>query len=220
MLSKNLKKVRTRTGWSQERLAEELSVSRQTISKWETGETYPSMRHILTLSEILRCGFNELVEGEELQGGGERVESIELQELSSTETKGLLSNGPRIRNVLLWGVSMAAILTIILTTIVTINFSRSSDSANVAKLEILEKVVDAASNTITFEAGKSTDKKVVGYGVATEGKKFYVKCSFYNEGKPCMAIIYFCNEGDGYTYECQILDDPEYRPAGEYYEVG
>ena len=220
MLSKNLKKVRIRTGWSQERLAEELSVSRQTISKWETGETYPSMRHILTLSEILRCGFDELVEGEKSRDNGERIKFVELQEPSSTEAKALLPNRLRIRHALLWGVSMVAILTIILTAIITINFSRSFDSANVAKLEILEKVVNATSNTITFEAGKNITKEVVGYGIATEGKKFYVKCSFYNDEKPCTAIIYFCDEGDGYTYECQILDDPDYLPAGEYYEVG
>lgn len=63
-LRHNLGKLRTSAGISQEKLAEKMSVARQTISKWENGETYPSTEHILKLSDVLGCNIGDLV-GEE-----------------------------------------------------------------------------------------------------------------------------------------------------------
>ena len=49
---------------SQETLAERVDVSRQSISKWERGESYPTMSNILTLCEIFHCKLNDLVHEE------------------------------------------------------------------------------------------------------------------------------------------------------------
>ena len=57
----NLKKLRKLQKMSQEKLAEKIGVSRQSVSKWETGETYPEMNNILILCKIFGCGINELV---------------------------------------------------------------------------------------------------------------------------------------------------------------
>ncbi|MBO4245564.1 MAG: helix-turn-helix domain-containing protein [Bacilli bacterium] len=46
---------------SQEELADKLGVSRQSVSKWETGENYPSMTNIMCLCTIFKCQINELV---------------------------------------------------------------------------------------------------------------------------------------------------------------
>ena len=46
---------------SQEELAEKVNVSRQSVSKWETGEAYPEMNNILELCKIFRCHINDLV---------------------------------------------------------------------------------------------------------------------------------------------------------------
>ena len=42
-LSENLQFLRQRRGVTQEQLAEELDVSRQSVSKWESGVSYPEM---------------------------------------------------------------------------------------------------------------------------------------------------------------------------------
>ena len=42
-LSENLKKIRKEHNLSQEQLAEKLNVSRQSVSKWESGQAYPEM---------------------------------------------------------------------------------------------------------------------------------------------------------------------------------
>lgn len=57
----NLKKLRKNKKISQETLAERVGVSRQSVSKWETGEAYPEMNNILELCKIFHCHINDLV---------------------------------------------------------------------------------------------------------------------------------------------------------------
>lgn len=57
----NLKQIRKSKNISQEELAERLGVSRQSVSKWETGENYPSMFNIMCLCDIFKCKINNLV---------------------------------------------------------------------------------------------------------------------------------------------------------------
>lgn len=57
----NLRKLRKAKKISQEELAEAVGVSRQSVSKWETGEAYPEMNNILELCKIFRCNIGELV---------------------------------------------------------------------------------------------------------------------------------------------------------------
>ena len=57
----NLKIIRKSKKISQEELAEKLGVSRQSISKWETGENYPTMTNIICLCDIFKCKMNDLV---------------------------------------------------------------------------------------------------------------------------------------------------------------
>ena len=42
-IAKNIKKTRQQKGWTQERLAQELHVTRQAVSSWETGKSEPDI---------------------------------------------------------------------------------------------------------------------------------------------------------------------------------
>lgn len=57
----NLKKLRKAKKMSQEKLAEKMNVSRQSVSKWETGDAYPEMNNLLELCKIFHCRINDLV---------------------------------------------------------------------------------------------------------------------------------------------------------------
>ena len=57
--------LRKEKGYSQEILADKLNVSRQTISKWESGITTPELEKIILLSEIFNISIDELVGKEE-----------------------------------------------------------------------------------------------------------------------------------------------------------
>ena len=48
----NLRKTK---GLSQEELGEELKVSRQTISKWESAQSYPDFQRLVLLSDYFGC---------------------------------------------------------------------------------------------------------------------------------------------------------------------
>ena len=59
-----MKKYRTEAGLSQEALAEQIFVSRQTISNWETGKNYPDINSLLRMSEIFGVSVDVLLKGD------------------------------------------------------------------------------------------------------------------------------------------------------------
>lgn len=59
--SKNLKKLRKEKNLSQEQLAEELNVSRQAISKWESSTAYPEMDKIISLCDKFQVNIDDLL---------------------------------------------------------------------------------------------------------------------------------------------------------------
>lgn len=63
-LPKHLKQYRLDVGLSQEDLARRIFVTRQTISNWERGKTYPDIQSLLLLSEQLDVTIDELVKGD------------------------------------------------------------------------------------------------------------------------------------------------------------
>ena len=56
-----LYELRKQKGLSQEELAHRLNVSRQTISKWEVGESTPDMENLVAISELFGISLDELV---------------------------------------------------------------------------------------------------------------------------------------------------------------
>jgi transcriptional regulator with XRE-family HTH domain len=57
----NLYNLRKSSKMSQEKLAEKMEVTRQSVSKWENGESYPEMEKIMKLCNIFHCKINDLV---------------------------------------------------------------------------------------------------------------------------------------------------------------
>ncbi len=61
-LGKSLYQARKKSGLSQENVAEQLGVSRQTISKWETDETLPDIRQSKKLAMLYHITLDQLIE--------------------------------------------------------------------------------------------------------------------------------------------------------------
>lgn len=69
--------ARKKSGLSQENVAEKLGVSRQTISKWETGETLPDIRQSKRLAVLYHITLDELVEYDfDEQQAREMIDSV------------------------------------------------------------------------------------------------------------------------------------------------
>ncbi len=60
-LGQNIFHHRSRLGWSQDRLAEALEVSRQSVSKWETGSTVPDLDKLMKMCDLFGISLDELV---------------------------------------------------------------------------------------------------------------------------------------------------------------
>ncbi|MBQ8352016.1 MAG: helix-turn-helix transcriptional regulator [Clostridia bacterium] len=65
--------LRKRNGWSQEELAEKLNVSRQSVSKWESGLSVPDLNKVIAMSTLFGVSTDYLLKDE-------------LEEVSASET--------------------------------------------------------------------------------------------------------------------------------------
>jgi len=60
-LGEKLQLLRSRNGISQEELAEKLGISRQSVSKWESGQSIPDLKKLIILSDIYNVTIDSLV---------------------------------------------------------------------------------------------------------------------------------------------------------------
>lgn len=56
-----LYELRKKKGLSQEELANRLNVSRQTVSKWELGDSTPDMEKLIAMSDLFEVSLDELI---------------------------------------------------------------------------------------------------------------------------------------------------------------
>lgn len=85
-LCDKITKLRKMKGLSQEELANELDVSRQSVFKWESGENTPDLEKIKKLAKLFNVTFDELLDDEkDLEVIYQNVKSEETSENSSEQ---------------------------------------------------------------------------------------------------------------------------------------
>ena len=63
-LAEKIMAMRKQRGWSQEELAQQLSVSRQSVSKWESGASIPDLDRIVKMSALFGVSTDYLLKDE------------------------------------------------------------------------------------------------------------------------------------------------------------
>lgn len=63
-LAEKIMELRKRKGYSQEELAHQMNVSRQSVSKWEAGQSTPELERLIELAELFDVTLDELVRGD------------------------------------------------------------------------------------------------------------------------------------------------------------
>ena len=81
--SEKLTEQRRRLGWSQEQLADRLGVTRQSVSKWESGAAMPELVKLIALSELFGVSVDYLVKdhmAEQEQASGNSSDTARLEQ--------------------------------------------------------------------------------------------------------------------------------------------
>ncbi len=63
-ISQQIKKYRLKANLSQEDLANQIYVTRQTISNWENNKSYPDINSLLLMSEVFEISLDQLIKGD------------------------------------------------------------------------------------------------------------------------------------------------------------
>ena len=157
-LGKQVYELRKKANLSQEQLAEKVGVSRQTISKWELGETAPDIKQAQVLSQVFSVSLDELT--------GNDTKEVIYKKVSNTEKlAGLI-----IKVIKIWGIIILACLIVAVVGIVLFGFVRGEGSVefenNVEKVTFTE-VVGEETYVITI----GSDGYFEGIGMSDEIKE-------------------------------------------------
>lgn len=79
--STQVKKYREEMGLTQEELAEKIYVTRQTVSNWENGRSYPDVKSLLLLSALFQVSLDTLVKGD-LKIMKEQIKQEDIKKLN------------------------------------------------------------------------------------------------------------------------------------------
>ena len=105
-VGKKIMELRKKNGLSQEDLAEKVGVARQTISKWELGETSPDLKQAKILSKIFNVSLDELTDND--------IKDILVEKTSNTEKlAGLILKFIRIMTILIIVIPILYIITFV-----------------------------------------------------------------------------------------------------------
>lgn len=100
MLSEKLFKLRKNSGLSQEQLAEQLNVSRQAISKWESGTAVPESEKLVAISNYFGVSVDYLLKDDE--EGKKKATDSEIEEKTKM-VAGITICIAGIVSMVIWG---------------------------------------------------------------------------------------------------------------------
>lgn len=80
-IGSQIKKYRGAQGLSQDALAEKIFVTRQTVSNWETGKTYPDIHSLLLLSSVFNVSLDQLVK-EDIEAMKKEINKADVAEFN------------------------------------------------------------------------------------------------------------------------------------------
>ena len=91
--NEKLIKLRKASGLSQEELGDKVNVARQTISKWELGETTPEMDKLGELSNLFEISIDELVKDN-------AIPNTIIKEIDQRKVESLYKDSQNVKSVI------------------------------------------------------------------------------------------------------------------------
>lgn len=109
ILADKISELRRANQWSQEELAEKLDVSRQSVSKWESGSSIPDLNKLIKLSEIFGVSTDYLIKDNVLTDGVVTVDNGDskgLRNISLDEALNFMELSEHLAGKLALGVAI------------------------------------------------------------------------------------------------------------------
>lgn len=180
----NLYNLRKSSKMSQEKLAEKMKVSRQSVSKWENGESYPEMDKIIKLCNIFHCKINDLVHEDlvDIDSLDEEIimNAVKFNEKKQNEVKSLskiISLIGKIGGIVLKVAIAFVVIAMILIPYIINNVEIKEDKISFKtdnikqiddKLEIYDVIIfdlneDISSEEIISIFEKNSKYEIIGY---------------------------------------------------------
>ena len=103
-IGKKLKEARINSGLTQEQVAEDIKVTRQTISNWENERSYPDIMNVIDLSNLDSLSLDDLLKGDDnmIEHLEENIESLaEIFETNEENTNIVKSNRKLIAAIMI-----------------------------------------------------------------------------------------------------------------------
>ena len=198
--------LRKKAGWSQEELAEQMDVTRQSVSKWEGAQSVPDLDKMIRLSELFGVSTDYLLkdEIEEVGNCGPSEDTPSLRRVSMEEANAFLAVKAKTAKTIAYAVFLCIISPITLLILAAISESTAEAlNENIAVgigLSVLIIIVAAAVMMFISSGGKTApfaylekEKFETAYGVdgmvkerRTQYKNLNTK---YNIAGACLCII-------------------------------
>ena len=140
--STNLQYRRMAGGMTQEQLAERMGVSRQTVSKWESGASYPEMEKLIALCGLFDCTLDELVRGGLPAAAQQQPEPA----VASPQPEALRADYERVMGGTARGIAVGVALIV------------SGGHTSLLHVEDMPRKIDVVGTTLDDAAGECFDK--------------------------------------------------------------
>ena len=159
-LGAHIKEHRKEKGLSQDDLAEAIYVSRQTISNWETGRTYPDVQSLLLLSYVFDVTVDSLIKGD-VEAMAEKMDQT-VKEYHRVSTIAVVSAALCLL-LMAWGAFQWVWGDNMLLTVVLAVAALLSMLISMGRLEALKKQHDLVTcrEILAFSRGEQVDRDTI-----------------------------------------------------------
>jgi transcriptional regulator with XRE-family HTH domain len=175
-IGNQIKKYRGKQKWSQETLAEKAFVSRQTVSSWENGKSYPDIHSLLILSKLFNISLDKLVKGD-VESMKKEIEASDVKKFNSmtwllaAEYIVCVVSAVPLMKYLNWigGVIWGILVTVSIITAVKVEKLKKANNISTyreIKAFMEGKPLEDIKNERLKAANKPVIKAIIGAGIA------------------------------------------------------
>ena len=210
MLSENIRALRKQKGYTQEMLAQQLNVVRQTVSKWEKGLSVPDAEMLESMAELFEVPVSELLGSRipEQEQDDDRVDEIakQLAVLNDQLANQSARRRKTVRRVLI-GTPAALLIMFVVYLGLFVLFGYREDANTTLSRTTIECTLDGETYGYEFIYDQNFEIRAAG------GDSFiaeHIDLDLYGDVNECLAHIedYFVDHGGTYRI---VVDGEEYK---------